>query len=586
MFNKKKNTEEAVVTEKAPKTAKQSIKNTIALKRNVYAVVLSVIFILAVVLVNAFSTVMAARYPLELDLTSDKKHSISEDNIDFIRSIEKDVTIYVCLTEEQYNCTESDNMAQVAANQYFVDYNSSNMQYFVQSAELLEKIARYNDNIELVYLDMNQPESALITADFEDFDFKTGDLLLQCVNGKNEKGEDTYRRTAVLFEDIYTTEASAYTQTAIQYSALYGNMALWGQGAGYAITENNMEKAVSSAIYKVISETTPKYLVPTTYYTANDDGTIVIDKYLKDLLNVNNYELDYSEGAIVNLIKDKHDEYEGIILAGCKTDISDADYEAILSFLDNSGKKGKSLFYFAGIDVVNKMPRLCALMAEWGIGYLDGIVYETASSNRVVKDEKTDPKAFYHASTSTDHTARADTKGYYIVSNTVPMKVLYPKNVTATYARSTEVLIRTGGYGTTTIMPVGADAATWKPGDDGAEVTYDAYPTVIMSKDETTLEDHSFASSYVVAFATEEYIYNEWITEWTNVANDHMTLDIFNSVSGLSESPFNFVAKTITEERFYATENAKLTVQIIFMAIVPVAIVALGITVWVVRKRK
>ena len=361
-------------------------------------------------------------------------------------------------------------------------------------------------------------------------------------------------------------------------------MALYGQGAGYVITENKMEMAVSSAIYKVISDNTPKYLVPVNYFAKKDDGTIIVDEYLKTLLNVNNYELDYAEGNISTLLADKDaSQYQGVILAGCQVDIDDADYEALLKFLDNEGRKGKSLFYFAGLDVVNKMPKMCALMAEWGIGYLDGVVYETSTSNRVMTDESGDPKDFYHVSTGTDYTSRADGKGYYVVGNTVPMKQLYPESVTATYARTPEAVMRTGGYGTTTIMPVGEDSTKWKPADNADT---DAFPTIIVCKDEATLEDRSFVESYIVAFATDEYLNGEWINNWSNVANDHVVLDMFNAVSGMSDNPFNFVAKTITDERFNTTESAQLTVKIIFMAIVPILVLASGITVWVVRKRK
>ncbi len=560
----------------------QKLKNTIALKRNVYAAVISIIFIVAVILVNVFSTVVAVRYPLELDLTSDKKHSMSEENIEFIKSVEKQVNIYVCLTKEQFDCSGSSNIAQLAAEQYFVDYNSANMQYFIQSAEFLDKIGRYNDNITITYLDMNEPESTLIAGRFDEYEYEKGDILIECAT-VDADGKETFRRTAVLFEDIYTLKGDTYTEYYMQYAVLYGNAALYGQGVGYAITENKMELAVSSAIYKVISDVTPKYLVPTTYYAVKEDKSLIIDEYLKDLLNVNNYELDYVEGTLSSLLKEESfNDYEGIILAGCSMDISNADYEAILEFLDNKGNKGKSLFYFAGLDVVNKMPRLCALLAEWGIGYLDGVVYESSTTNRVLTDETGDPKDFYHKSTGTEYTTRADGKGYYVVGNTVPMKVLYPKNITATHTRTTTVLVRTGGYGTTTIMPLGEDSTKWKPKDDA---TYDAYPTVVLSKDEKVLEDNSFASSYIVAFASTEFIGSEWIEEWTNIANDHMTLDIFNAVSGMSETPFNFVPKTITEERFYTTENAQRTVKIIFMAVVPVIVVAIGITVWIVRKR-
>ena len=63
-------------------------------------------------------------------------------------------------------------------------------------------------------------------------------------------------------------------------------------------------------------------------------------------------------------------------------------------------------------------------------------------------------------------------------------------------------------------------------------------------------------------------------------------LDVFNAVSGMSESPFNFVPKVILEEKFYPDVKSVRTIEVIFMAIIPIAVVATGITVWVVRKRR
>jgi hypothetical protein len=130
MFKKEK------LTAKADK-----LKNTIALKRNVYAVVLSVIFIAVVIGLTALSTVFADRYPLEIDLTANKQHSISNKNFEYISSVKEKINVYVACTEAQYlNQTgTSADMGYFAATKYFVDYNADNAKYFTQTVELLKK---------------------------------------------------------------------------------------------------------------------------------------------------------------------------------------------------------------------------------------------------------------------------------------------------------------------------------------------------------------------------------------------------------------------------------------------------------------
>jgi len=64
--------------------------------------------------------------------------------------------------------------------------------------------------------------------------------------------------------------------------------------------------------------------------------------------------------------------------------------------------------------------------------------------------------------------------------------------------------------------------------------------------------------------------------------------DITNYLTGSTDNPFNFVAKKLTNEDFRVnvTESKTLAIRIIFMAVVPIIIVAVGITVWIRRKTK
>lgn len=118
------------MNEKNNKTGK--VKNTVALKRGIYSIILSVLFIVGVVLITALATALSARYPLELDLTANKEHTMSSDNVKYIKSVNKKVDIYVCLTEDEYNCTSDTGytLAYYAANTDFVDASGVNTSYY------------------------------------------------------------------------------------------------------------------------------------------------------------------------------------------------------------------------------------------------------------------------------------------------------------------------------------------------------------------------------------------------------------------------------------------------------------------------
>lgn len=556
------------------------MKNKIALKHGVYSIVLSVIFIIAIILVTVLSTALADRYPLDIDLTTDGIHSMSSDNVDYIKSIEKDVNIYVCLPSEDHYTGQASgyNMHYYAATYYFVDYTPGlHGSYFSQTAEMLKKYSMYNDRIKITYLDVTQPNAKEITEAFSDFTWSIGDILIESTFDVN--GKTVTRRTSLPFNEIYTLDSdNTQVQNYYDYymSGYADNYALYGIGIGYYIAENNIETALSSAVYKVTSETTPVYLVPSTYC-----NTESVSKLLEQTLTSNNFSIQYTEGLIASLLEPaNYDKYSGVILSDCTSDISPDDRAALDGFLANNGKRGKSLFYFAGTNTY-KLTNLCGFLGDWGIGFESGILYETMTQAHITDE----PTNIYMQSLETEYTEGSDALGgrYHIAKNLVPLKQLYPTSTTATYSRKTTAILRTASGGTVTVMPIDADVTKWKPASDAK---YDAYPTAIYTEDSFVYEN-THVYSGVVAFASSDYISGDMASS-PYTANIQLVLDTFNEASGVADTPFNFVAKTISTENYKAlvTEGKTRTIKIIFMAIVPIIFVVLGIFVWVRRKRK
>lgn len=554
------------------------LRNTIALKRNVYALILSVIFIVSVIAIIALSTYVAGAYPLDIDLTTDKQHSISGQNFDYIKDVEEKINIYVTLTEEGYNCqtgTTYDLGYLVARNQ-FVDYNSENVAYYVQTVELLKKYQSYNDNITVTFVDIYDAKAREITDNFDDYSWEAGDILVESTFNLN--GKDVTRRTVVPFLETYTLEdvsgMAEQIMTNQSYYMMYGSYATYGQGYGYAITENKIENMISSAIYKVTSPSTPVFLVPTALSDSDS-----ISEVLENTLQVNNFKVEYSDKMLsVLLNEENHDKYAGIILSNCKSDITESERELIEKFLNNNGKKGKSLFYFAGVNTY-KLTNLKGLLGDWGIGFGEGILYETNTNFHASND----PTMIILESTGSDHTKTSDTLGkYYAGSNLVKMEILWPSNSTATYARNVESVMATASLGLTTVMPLDKNIENWKPAGDAA---LDKYITGVVSCDEGK-SDNKFVESYVVAYASADLIKEEFSAD--SFGNVNLVLDTFNVASGNADTPFAFVPKTIETVNYTAnvTEGKTLAIRIIFVAIVPVLVICSGVFVWIRRKRK
>lgn len=554
------------------------MKNTIALKRSIYAVILSVIFIVAVVLITWLSTVLVERYPLELDLTTNKQHSISSENFDYIKKVKAKINMYVIMSEEAYLCNTGTryDMAYVAADNEFVSYTKDNANYYIQTVELLKKYESYNDNIKVKFLDIYNDSSASVVANnFNEFNVSEGDI---CVEGIfTENGKEVTRRTVVRFTDVYTlSDPHGFVEVLKGDNGYMYQMQGYTPftGYGYTISENKIETAVSSAIYKVTSLSTPVFLVPTTYVKGD-----IVSEALENVLEINNYDIVYEDGMLATLLSGENgNKYTGVILADCTSDISVDDRAVLESFLDNGGKKGKSLFFFAGTNTY-QLTNLCGFLGDWGVGFEPGILYETNTNFY----GSGGPTVMATSLLENDITKYASAMGGYGGSgNIVYMKQIWQSFPDATVTRETFGIMSTASFGFTTVMPIDADPKEWTPAKDAQ---MDKFVTGIVCEDSTAI-DNKFHSSYVVAYASADMISKDWKIN-SNI-NFNVILDTFNHATGLSENAFNFVPKTIQTQNYGAsvTEAKILTMKWIFMGAVPVVVVGLGIFVWIRRKRK
>ena len=73
------------------------------------------------------------RYPLSVDLTSNKVFELSDESIDYVSGLDKDINVYILATKE--------------------DFSNSN-QYYKQADTVINKYALYSDHIKVSYIDL------------------------------------------------------------------------------------------------------------------------------------------------------------------------------------------------------------------------------------------------------------------------------------------------------------------------------------------------------------------------------------------------------------------------------------------------
>ena len=93
------------------------------LRMGSFATVLTVIFIAVLIILNMIVSAISERYPIQLDLTTGKIYGLSDETIEYLKTVEKDVNIYLLATEDSFG---------------------SPNEYYLQAAESIKKFPQYN----------------------------------------------------------------------------------------------------------------------------------------------------------------------------------------------------------------------------------------------------------------------------------------------------------------------------------------------------------------------------------------------------------------------------------------------------------
>lgn len=147
---------------------------------------LTVIVIAAVVLLNVVMDVLAERFPLTADLTSEKTYSLTDVGIEVARKLENNVDITVFMNEDFFK-----NPSMSAEVQ-----NTVLRQFYQMSREL---ITQSGNKVSLTYVDLTKDPTK--AQSYADYDVTYGDILF--VSGARSK--------KVTIDNLISASGSQYT---------------------------------------------------------------------------------------------------------------------------------------------------------------------------------------------------------------------------------------------------------------------------------------------------------------------------------------------------------------------------------------
>lgn len=545
LFKKDTDAEQINDAVKSAKQKKRRFNNLLKKKYGTYAIAITAVVVAAVVALNLLFGILASRVMLDFDLSLAGEKTLTDDNIDFLNTLEVDVKLTVCADKDDYT---GGFLEYYTANQAFNATDASG-KYYAQTIRFLELYDHY-DHISVEFVDPQKPEFSVVMKEYSSANLSYGDIIVSATHMVD--GKENVRSTVVAFDDIY------YLSDESGYAAMgYGQ---------YTVSGNSFETAVSGAIKKVAATETKKVGVVGTHCTTS------VTEYYASILKLNNFEMTSINDTIIQNISN---EISVLLIASPKEDFAISELEIIEKWLYNGGERGRGVIFFASTSSP-ALPNLYNFLEEWGIGVGNGVLFDTNSQTHMQNDPMT--MLFRPTTDKSDSIdAVVGDSSSYIFGNCVPLTQIYETNV----KRKTEVPIRSYSDAVV-IAPVGSEM-DWKPSSNVIKTDYAGM--VITTEEEYV--DNILKSSYVVAFASDSVISTE-LASYSSIGNMDSAVNTMNLVSGVEDSGFSFYMKTIDTESFYdkVTESSANAISIIFQWAIPLILIVWGVIVFVRRSHR
>lgn len=396
--------------------------------------------------------------------------------------------------------------------------------------EILKNMEIESPHVSLEYVNLDQNPN--YTSRFKDEVPDTNYIVVEC--------SKTGRFKLISPMDYY----GITTEDALLYYQYYGYV------QGYYI-----EQEVVSAMLFAVDEN-PIRIAFTEGYGETDSTA------LRSLLSNNGFSVE----SLNLLTTDEIDPKIDFVIVHAPT--IDMDNEQLLKldrFLDNNGEYGKSVLYFASI-AQPKTPNLDNFLSDWGlsVGYSD----IGQSDSRYLVSSIT---RFFHLQQVCDTPFTEGVYGsglYALGADLRPVYTLTKADVT------TRVLMKT--YDGAFLYPLDYEGGDF----DFSDVEKSEYNDVVVST--KTLEDGT--PSRVFAFGSD-VLSGSYLLSYQNGLNSEFFTNLFNVISG-REVGITIKEKVPLSVTFEMNAQTANTLAVVLCVVIPLLVVAAGITVYIRRRHR
>lgn len=401
--------------------------------------------------------------------------------------------------------------------------------YFVQAQKMLNKMASKSDGkIKIKYVDLTSNPS--FTSNYPNVDWQSSSAnnIVLVESGKQ-------------YKVLTLTDCFEYDEQTYNY---YGT---------YSFTGTKIEQAVVTAILNVTTD--DKVVVDMIKGNNEQDYSS-----LKSLLENNAYQV--NEVSLATGDFDK--EAKVAIMYAPSVDLDEKIVEKLSTWLSNDGKYGRSLIYVPTADM-GEMPNLDDFLKEWGMSIDRGYVFET------------DETALVNASSPYAFTVSYG--DYYkdnLKNSKIPVVVSESHAVNITDENTAHALLKTTDKAG--VLPIDAD----KSWDYKDAITGNGEN--VAAEGVMTNEDKK--SSRVVVFGSY-VMFSDTIMQYNSFNNSAYFMNVINTIADKEDVGITIESKSIDNTELGITDVAtQNTMLVVFVIVIPIAILVAGFVFWLRRRNR
>lgn len=506
------------------------------------ATVFTCVFVALLVLVNVVTTMLFDRYPITIDLTSNKIYSVSNDTEDYVKKVNVDVQVTIFADENTYT-----------------NYSSYNK----QAVELLKNYCKLNHHITYRFVDIDShPE---IVKEYTDT-ISQFDMIFETKTKVDGKEISRTRKLGMLdlltFKDEFQQKLSqsGYSIDTLAQQA-GGDLSFLSYYGSY-VESSNAEQAFTSALMTV-TDPNPVYV---TILTGRSELTQLT--YFQTLLTANGYNVNTVDITSEDIPKDT----DVVVIPAPKTDYLEEDITKVSDFLNNDGNLGKQLLYIASYGQEDT-PNLDEFLSEYGLSVGKGVICESDSGKYY-----NSPCVTVASDVSDNFTQDVSTKNPAILSALCrPVNTLFDEQDMV----STDAYLKSSDSAYTANVEISQTTGQVNIGD--ALVKGQQNYMAVGSKAKFT-DDNKTLYSSVIAVGSEGMLSDTYL-QYSQYQNSEYFISVINGLTGKTAG-ITITPKTITGNVFDITQQQKTVLKWTFCLGVPVVVLIVGIVIWARRKNK